>query len=119
MSIRARIFSVVGVVIAAAFLQTLIVLRVEDRRATAAAALDRSIWRLENQADLGRLIVELDASESDRLWGLYERTVALLPDALDSPESKREIAAIDALVRAWRAVPPCDERPPKTGRNRG
>jgi len=109
-SIRARIFSVVGVVIAAAFLQTLIVLQVEDRRATAAAALDRSIWRLENQADLGRLIVELDASESDRLWGLYERTVALLPDVLDSPESKRELAAIDALVRDWRAAPPGDAR---------
>ncbi len=110
MSIRARIFSVVGVVIAAAFLQTLIVLQVEDRRATAAAALDRSIWRLENQADLGRLIVELDASESDRLWGLYERTAALLPDVLDSPESKRELAAINALVRAWRAAPPGDAR---------
>ena len=110
MSIRARIFSVVGVVIAAAFLQTLIVLRVEDRRATAAAALDRSIWRLENQADLGRLIVELDASESDRLWGLYERTVALMLNVLDSPESKRELAAVDALMRGWRAAPPGDGR---------
>ena len=110
MSIRARIFSVVGVVIAASFLQTLIVLQVENRRATAAAALDRSIWRLENQADLGRLLVELDASESDRQWALYERTVALLPDVLDSPESKREFAAIDALVRDWRAAPPGDGR---------
>ncbi|MFO7691600.1 MAG: ATP-binding protein [Vicinamibacterales bacterium] len=119
MSIRARIFAVVGVVIAAAFLQTLIVLRVEDRRATAAAALDRSLWRLENQADLGRLLVELDASESDRLWGLYERTVALLPDALDSPESKRDLAAIDALVRDWRAAPPGDARAAMMMRIRG
>ena len=110
MSIRARIFTVVGVVIVAAFLQTLIVLRVEDRRSAAAAALDRSIWRLENQADLGRLIFELDVSESDRLWGLYERAVALLPEVLDTPESKQDLAALDALVREWRAKPPGAER---------
>ena len=110
MSIRARIFTVVGVVIVAAFLQTLIVLRVEDRRAASATALDRAIWRLENQADLGRLIIELDASESDRLWGLYERTVALLPEMLDTPVSKRELAALDALVREWRAKPPGADR---------
>jgi PAS domain S-box-containing protein len=119
-SIRARIFTVVGVVIAAAFLQTLIVLQVEGRRAAAAAALDRAIWRLEKQADLGRLIIELDASRraantggqageadgGDRLWALYERTVSLLPESLDTSESKRELAAIDALVREWRTEPP-------------
>ena len=110
MSIRARIFTVVGVVIVAAFLQTLIVLRVEERRTAAATALDRSIWRLENQADLGRLIIELDVSESDRLWGLYERAVALLPETLDAPESKQNLAALDALVREWRAKPPGAER---------
>ena len=110
MSIRARIFTVVGVVIVAAFLQTLIVLRVEERRTAAATALDRSIWRLENQADLGRLIIELDVSESDRLWGLYERAVALLPETLDAPESKQNLAVLDALVREWRAKPPGDER---------
>jgi len=119
-SIRARIFTVVGVVIAAAFLQTLIVLQVEGRRAAAAAALDRAIWRLEQQADLGRLIIELDASRraantggqagqaagGDRLWALYERTVSLLPESLEASESKRELTAIDALVREWRTEPP-------------
>jgi PAS domain S-box-containing protein len=120
-SIRARIFTVVGVVIAAAFLQTLIVLQVQDRRAATAEALDRSIRRLENQAALGRLIVELDASQRavdaggqadqaagrDRLWDLYERrTASLLPESLDAPESTRELAAIDGLMREWRAEPP-------------
>ena len=37
MTIRKRIFTVIGVVIAAAFLQTLIVLEVENRRAAAAS----------------------------------------------------------------------------------
>ena len=132
MTIRNRIFAVVGVVIAAAFLQTLIVLRVEGRRAATAASLDRSIWRLENQADLGRLIVELDAAEwavdsggppaaaagRDRLWGMYERASALLPESLESPESKRELAAIDALMRDWRGAPPGAERAALMGRIR-
>jgi len=131
-TIRNRIFAVVGVVIAAAFLQTLIVLRVEGRRAATAASLDRSIWRLENQADLGRLIVELDAAERavdsggppaaaagrDRLWGMYERAAALLPESLESPESKRELAAIDALMRDWRGAPPGAERAALMGRIR-
>ncbi|MCU0249933.1 MAG: cell wall metabolism sensor histidine kinase WalK [Vicinamibacterales bacterium] len=132
MTIRNRIFAVVGVVIAAAFLQTLIVLQVEGRRAATAASLDRSIWRLENQADLGRLIVELDAAERavdpggppaaaaerDRLWGMYERGAALLPGYLDSPESTRELAAIDALMRDWRRTPPGADRAALMGRIR-
>ena len=132
MTIRNRIFAVVGVVIAAAFLQTLIVLQVEGRRAATAASVDRAIWRLENQADLGRVIVELDAAlrsadpggppappaERDRLWGLYERAVALLPSYLDSPESKRELAAIDALMREWRRTPPGAESAALMGRVR-
>jgi PAS domain S-box-containing protein len=131
-TIRNRIFAVVGVVIAAAFLQTLIVLQVEGRRAATAASLDRSIWRLENQADLGRLIVELDAAERavdpggppaaaaerDRLWGMYERGAALLPGYLDSPESTRELAAIDALMRDWRRTPPGADRAALMGRIR-
>jgi PAS domain S-box-containing protein len=131
-TIRHRIFAVVGVVIAASFLQTLIVLQVEGRRAATAASLDRAVWRLANQADLGRLIVELDASqrgggpgaspaesaERDRLWGLYERAVALLPESLDSPESKRDLAGIDALMREWRAEAPGEERAALMGRIR-
>ena len=132
MSIRHRIFAVIGVVITAAFLQTLIVLQVEGRRAATAASLDRAIWRLTNEADLGRLIVELEASQRgagpaaspgapadrERLWGLYERAVALLPESLDSPASKQELAAIDALMRGWRTTASADERAALMGRIR-
>jgi PAS domain S-box-containing protein len=131
-TIRKRIFAVVGVVIAAAFLQTLIVLEVENRRTASAGALDRAIWRIEKQADLGRLIIELDAAERatgaaaeparaaerDRLWGLYERAAALLPDAVDAPASRRELADIDALMREWRATPPGGRRAELMGRIR-
>jgi len=131
-SIRARIFTVVGVVVAAAFLQALIVVRVESQRSATAGYLERALWRLENEAALGRLIVELDgaqralaaagspaqAAERERLWGLYERTAALLPEAFDAPESRRGLAAIEALMREWHGKPPGDESAALMGRIR-
>jgi len=114
-SIRSRIFTVVGVVIVAAFVQTLVVLQVEGRRGTTAAAMDRALWRYENQSHLGRLVVELESvqrsglvtgspalgAEYERLWDLYLRTVALLPQYIDEPDAKRDLASLDALIREW------------------
>jgi PAS domain S-box-containing protein len=142
--IRTRIFAVVGVVILAAFLQALVVLKVEERRAAAAYALDQAIWRLEAQADLARIIIDLDASErgspspggttadsapvdptgtsapeADRLWELYERGAARMPDTLDSDDSKRRFAAIDALMREWRSAAPGPARAALMARARG
>ncbi len=118
MTIRARIFTVVGIVIAASFAQTLVVLQTENRRGESAAALDRALWRFENQAYLGRLVVELEGvqrtyaasgspavrADFDRLWTLYERTVALIPQYVDEPGAKRELDAIDAGMRKWHAA---------------
>ncbi|HOG29007.1 MAG TPA: ATP-binding protein [Vicinamibacterales bacterium] len=115
MTIRSRIFIVVGVVIAAAFAQTLLVLRIEGRRGEISAAVDRALWRVEQQASLGRLVAELDGveraragmgsaaygEEHGRLWTLYERSVALLPQYMDDDEARRELSAIDARLRAW------------------
>jgi hypothetical protein len=133
--IRTRIFAVVGVVILAAFLQALVVLKVEDRRAAAAYALDQAIWRLEAQADLARIIIDLDASErgspspggttgalateANRLWELYERGAARMPDTLDTADSKRQFAAIDALMREWRSAAPGPARAALMARARG
>ncbi len=141
MKIRTRIFAVVGVVILAAFLQALVVLKVEDRRAAAAYALDQAIWRLETQADLARIIIDLDASdrggpaaaqpgaasagppaatpEADRLWELYQRGAARMPDSLDTDASKRQFAAIDAVMREWRAAAPGPARAALMARARG
>jgi PAS domain S-box-containing protein len=117
-TIRARIFIVVGIVIAASFAQALIVLQTENRRGESAAALDRALWRFENQAYLGRLVVELEGvqrayaasgspavrGDFDRLWTLYERTVALIPQNMDEAGAKRDLAAIDAGMRQWHAA---------------
>jgi PAS domain S-box-containing protein len=117
-SIRARIFIVVGVVIAAAFAQTLVVLQIETRRRETAAALDRALWRFENQAYLGRVVSEIDGvgrayaatgsaearADGDHLWSLYERTVSLLPQYIDDDEARTELASLDAKMREWRAA---------------
>jgi PAS domain S-box-containing protein len=132
-TIRSRIFIVIGVVIAASYLQTLIVLRVENRRAAAADALDGAVWRMSKQAELGRIIVELDALErgraaaggpaltadQDRLWGLYERAVALLPESLGSSAAKLEFSRIDGLMREWRTAAPGPARAVLMARVRG
>jgi PAS domain S-box-containing protein len=132
--IRTRIFAVIGVVILAAFIQTLIVLKMEDRRASSSYALDQAIWRLEAKADLARIIIDLDASsrgaapaadasgaatDADRLWELYERGAARMPDTLDSEELKRQFAAIDTLMREWRAAAPGPARAGLMARARG
>jgi len=106
---------VVGVVIVAAFVQTLVVLQIENRRGATAAAIDRALWRHENQLHLGRLVVELESvhrsclvtgspalrAEYGRLWDLYERTVTLLPQYIDEPDAKRDLASLDGLIREW------------------
>ena len=115
MSIRSRIFTVVGVVIAAAFVQTLVVMQIESRRGVTAAAMDRALWRFENQSRLGRLVVELESAqlsflvtgspavraEYERLWSLYERTVALFPQYIDEPDARLALASLDGLIRDW------------------
>jgi PAS domain S-box-containing protein len=147
--IRTRIFAVVFLVILAAFLQALIVLQVEDRRAAAAYALDRAIWRLEAQSDLGRIVIDLGASDrgsaspqgsseasatgtpspqgsseasapgGERLWPLYETGAARLAEMLDTPESKGQFAAIDGLMREWRAAAPGPAKATLMARARG
>ena len=115
MSIRARIFAVIGAVIGAAFLQTMFVLHLEGERARIRDAQESALWRYESQASLARLVVELEGTqraalltgdpslrgEYEQLWNLYERAVTLLPQYIDEADVRKDLAAIDALIRDW------------------
>ncbi len=117
MSIRARIFAVIGVVVAAAFIQTLVVVSLEKQRAATRGELDSTLWRVENQAAVVRLITELESAqrgylatgtpafrdEYDRLWAIYERTVSLLPQYARDDRSRALFAELDRLVQDWHA----------------
>jgi PAS domain S-box-containing protein len=114
-SIRARIFAVIGVVVAAAFGQTLFMVSLEQQRNELRNVQNAAMWRYEAQADLGRLVTDLDSAqrtalltgdatmrvEYDRLWSSYERQATLLPQYIDEPAVKKALAAIDALIRDW------------------
>ena len=80
-------------------------------------ALDRALWRIEKLTDYSRLIIELDAAEHgaargpgwdvefERLWAQYERAAALLPDSLDAPASRQELAAIKRELESGSPLP--------------
>ena len=115
MSIRARIFAVIGVVVAAAFGQTMFVLDLETQRSNLRKAQDSAMYRYESQSRLVRLVVEIDGVQRaalltgdpavrvdyERLWSSYERDIALLPQYIDEQAVRKELAAIDALIRDW------------------
>jgi len=114
-SIRARIFAVIGVVVAAAFGQTMFVLDLETQRSNLRKDQDSAMYRYESQSRLVRLVVEIDGVQRaalltgdpavrvdyERLWSSYERDMALLPEYIDEPAVRNELAAIDALIRDW------------------
>ncbi len=127
MSIRNRIFGVIGLVVAAAFVQTFIVIRLEDRRQRVNRDLDRTLQQFENQTRLSSLVSEIESAqrgylltgapaaraEFDQLWSLYERTITLVPDYIDDPKIKFQLREVDALIRDWHdnvALPLFDRR---------
>lgn len=124
MSIRARIFTVIGAVVAAALLQTMVVVYLVGSMREATAALDNAGVRFENQAQVGLLLIELESAQRayivtgqdryraayDRLWADYERTITLLPqyivepdvrDRLDQLDARDRLAQLDAAIREW------------------
>ncbi|MEW5984958.1 MAG: ATP-binding protein [Acidobacteriota bacterium] len=115
MSIRSRIFGVIGGVVVAAFLQTFVVIYLEGQRTKMTADLDRTLLQFENHNRLTRLVTELESAhrgyllsgapesriEFEQLWSVYERTVTLLPQYVDDRDVQRRLRELDALVRDW------------------
>lgn len=127
MSIRTRIFGVIGGVVAAAFVQTFVVIYLEGQRTKTNEDLDRILLQFEHHAQLGRLIGDIEnaqrgylltgapanRAEFDQLWNLYERTITLLPQYVDDGHMLRQLRELDALVHDWHrnvAVPLFERR---------
>jgi PAS domain S-box-containing protein len=114
-SIRSRIFAVIGVVVAAALAQTWFVAHFEGVRNEANAKLVVSLDRLDNQTQLGRLILQMesaqrayalsgDASFRDSYHALFadfERTITVLPQSIDDTDLLARLGQIDEAVRDW------------------
>lgn len=107
----------IGVVVAAALLQTLLVVRFEGPRTRAATRLAESLERIENQAELGRLIVQIESAQVEyvltgdravrdhynRLWSDYERTITVLPQNVDGDDLLERLHLLDQTMRNWHA----------------
>jgi signal transduction histidine kinase len=114
-SIRWRIFTVIGLVVAAALVQTWFVVRLERDRTSATTMLVSSLERLDNQSQLGRLIIQMESAQLayglsgdpqfrddyTRLFNDYERTILVLPQSVEGNDQKRQLHEIDVAVRDW------------------
>lgn len=115
MNIRARIFTVIGIVVAAALLQTLAVIYIENGRANANREIDRSVDLSEKEAFVARIISELQSTQLayfitgdpqvkadyDQLWSQYEGQIGLLQQFTDDREQRLLITELDRLVQDW------------------
>jgi signal transduction histidine kinase len=114
-SIRWRIFTVIGLVVVAALAQTWLVVRFEGQRSEATMMLVSSIERLDNQSQIGRLIIQMESAQLAyglsgdpqfrddyaRLFNDYERTILVLPQSVEGNALRQQLREIDAAVREW------------------
>jgi PAS domain S-box-containing protein len=114
-TIRSRIFTVIGVVVAAALVQTLAVVRLERQRTASTTNLAESLERIEYQAQVGRLVIQMESAQRAyalsgdasyrekyaRLFADFERTVTVLPQSLDGQDLVQRLGAVEEAVRDW------------------
>jgi signal transduction histidine kinase len=117
-SIRARIFAVIGAVVMAALVQAMVVVYLRNATHDTIVGLDNAGMRFENQVQVGRLLIELESAQRaylvtrqdryrddyERLWAGYERTIALLPQHYAEPDQRDQrdrLADLDAAIREW------------------
>jgi two-component system sensor histidine kinase VicK len=114
-SIRNRIFGVIGIVVAAALVQTFVGARLERSRSAANAAFDEAVQRYTSLSAVTQIVIGLEnaqrgylltgtserRNEYDRLYAVYERTVTALPQSLKDDDSYDLVVSLDRLVREW------------------
>ena len=118
MSIRGRIFAVIGVMVIAAFVQVLVVVNFETLRKTRADAVMRAGQRFDHLTRMNRVAVELESdqraflltgsaafrTEFDHRWGEYVSLPTLLVQYIDEPADRAGIAALDREIEAWHQI---------------
>jgi PAS domain S-box-containing protein len=114
-SIRSRIFAVIGVVVGAALVETLVVVNLDKARAVTNADLDEALQQYTSLSTLTRLVVELENAQRgyavtgtssfradyDRLLAVFDRTITALPPSLVNTQSHQLVLDMDRLVRDW------------------
>ena len=115
MSLRGRIFAVIGLMVAAAFIQVGAVKVFKDLRSTSDDEMMRAGQRFDYQTRMNRVVVELEneqrsylltglpafRTEYKRRWSEYVNLAGLLPLYIDADNDRISLADIDRQLYDW------------------
>ncbi|MCX6537824.1 MAG: ATP-binding protein [Acidobacteria bacterium] len=115
MSLRGRIFAVIGLMVAAAFLQAGAVVWFEHLRTHGDVDMMRAGQRFDYQTRMNRAVVELEneqrsylltglpafRTDFDRRWSEYVNLPTLLLQYLDEEKDKKSLADLDRQIQQW------------------
>lgn len=115
MSLRGRIFAVIGIMVAAAFLQAIAVVWFEQSRTRGVGDMLRAGQRFDHQTRMNRVVVELEneqrsfflsglpafREEFDRRWSEYVSLPNLLPQYIDDEKDRKALADLDRQLQQW------------------
>jgi PAS domain S-box-containing protein len=115
MTIRTKVFGVLGALVVAALVYTIVALQMARQRDRAGDDVDRTLAVLENHGVLTRTIVEMQAAqegyaltrntafvqEYQTAWELYHRTITLIPDHLRDIRQLERLRDVDQKVNEW------------------
>ncbi|MEI6669503.1 MAG: ATP-binding protein [Acidobacteriota bacterium] len=121
MSLRGRIFAVIGIMVAATLVQALAVGWFESRRKASNDAMMRAETRFEHQTRMNRVVVELEfeqrsylltglpefRAEFDRRWTEYVSLPTVLAGYIDDEKDKLALTRLDQQLKQWYALA-CD-----------
>ncbi|MCX6544987.1 MAG: ATP-binding protein [Acidobacteria bacterium] len=115
MSLRGRIFAVIGLMVVAAFLQAGAVMWFEASRNSSDRTILRAGQRFDHQSRMNRVVVELENEQRsylltglpafranfDRRWSEYVNLPTLLLALVDEEKDKRSLADLDRQLQQW------------------
>ena len=115
MSLRGRIFAVIGLMVAAAFLQAGAVVWFQTLRNSSDKTMTRAGQRFDHQTRMNRVVVELEneqrsylltglpafRADFDRRWSEYVNLPMLLINLIDEEQDKKSLADVDRQLQQW------------------
>ena len=115
MSLRGRIFAVIGLMVAAAFLQAGAVVWFETLRDSSGEAMMRAGQRFDHQTRMNRVVAQLEnehrsylliglpafRADFDRRWREYVNLPTLLVQYVDEEQDKKSVAEVDRQLQQW------------------
>jgi len=114
-SLRGRIFAVIGIMVVAAFIQTGAVVWLHRERNASEEAMSSSAQRFDHQTRMGRVVMELEnvqlsylltgqsafRVDFDRHWAEYAILPTQLGQYIKDENDKRALTELDAQLRRW------------------